>query len=197
MRVSPLRRLIFIAVVVVALAGIYGVTRISHPASKAARPAAASRVDVSSAIRVCPAPGSAGATASGLAVAAAPGSASQGSAVVTSLSPSGSSSAGPALATLTRPGVLQVSAVPVAPALTAAEQVGQAGSSPSVTTNPARGGVQVSATGALAQGLEVEQTAPGGLVTAQCGAPGTSFWFAGPGQKSAGTIELYLANTGS
>ena len=51
---------------------------------------------------------------------------------------------------------------------------------------PARGGVEVEATGAMAQGLEVEQTGPGGLVTAQCGAPGTSFWFVGPGQASAG-----------
>ncbi len=49
----------------------------------------------------------------------------------------------------------------------------------------------------MAQGLEVEQTGPGGLVTAQCSAPGTSFWFVGPGQASASTIELYLANTGS
>jgi hypothetical protein len=48
----------------------------------------------------------------------------------------------------------------------------------------------------MAQGLEVEQTGPGGLVTAQCGAPGTTFWFVGPGQATAGTIELYLANTG-
>jgi hypothetical protein len=196
MRLGRYRRLVFIAVVVLVLAGIYGMTRISH-SPKAARPAAASRVDVSTAVRVCPAPGSAGPTASALAVAAVPGSATAGSAVVTPLSPVGAASAGPALATLTKPGVLQASAVPVAPALTAAEQAGQAGSSPAVRTQPARGGVQVSATGALAQGLEVEQTAPDGLVTAQCTAPGTNFWFAGPGQKSAGTIELYLINTGS
>ena len=49
----------------------------------------------------------------------------------------------------------------------------------------------------MAQGLEVEQTGPGGLVSAQCSAPGTSFWFVGPGQASASTIELYLTNTGS
>ena len=49
----------------------------------------------------------------------------------------------------------------------------------------------------MAQGLEVEQTSTRGVVTAQCGAPGTSFWFVGPGQASAGTIELYLMNTGS
>jgi Family of unknown function (DUF5719) len=196
MSAGRFRRVIFAAVVVVVLAGIYGATRIHHPASKPGRPAAASRLDVSSAIRVCPAPGSAGPTASALAVSAIPGSAKAGSAVVTALSPVGSSSAGSALATLKQPGILQASAVPVAPALTAAEQAGQPGSSPSVSTQPGQGGVEVSAAGALAQGLEVEQTGPGGLVTAQCGAPGTSFWFAGPGQKSVATIELYLTNTG-
>src|SRR5215469_1733821 len=191
------RRLVFIVLVVLVLAGIYGIARIGHPATTSARHAAAGRADVSSAVRICPAPGSAGATASGLAVAAVPGSATTGSAVVTPLSPLGSTSAGAALATLRRPGVLQTSSVPVAPALTAADLAGQPGSSAGVRTQPARGGVQVSATGALAQGLEVEQTGPDGLVTAQCSAPGTSFWFAGPGQKSVGTIELYLTNTGS
>ncbi len=66
-----------------------------------------------------------------------------------------------------------------------------------MTTQVGRGGVEVNATGAIAQGLEVEQTSPGGVVTARCGAPGTDFWFVGPGQASAGTIELYLMNTGS
>lgn len=196
MNVGSFRRVLLPVVVVLALAGIYGLGGIHHHVRTAARPAAAGRVDVSSAIRVCPAPGSAGPTASALAVAAVPGTATAGSAVVTGLSPAGSASAGPVLATLTRPGVLQEAAVPLAPPLTAAEQAGQAGSSPAVRTQAARGGVLVSATGALAQGLEVEQTGAGGLV-AQCGAPGTNFWFAGPGQKSAATIELYLANTGS
>ena len=191
------RRLGFVVLVGLVLAGIYGIARTGHPATKSARVAAASRAVVSSAVRICPAPGSAGPTASGLAVAAVPGSATTGSAVVTPLSPLGSTSAGAALATLTQPGVLQTSSVPVAPALTAADLAGQPGSSPGVRTQPARGGVQVSATGALAQGLEVEQTGPDGQVTAQCGASGTSFWFAGPGQKSVGTIELYLTNTGS
>jgi len=197
MSAGQLRRVALAVVVVVVLAGIYGLARIGHPASRAARSAGASRVEVSRAVRVCPAPGSAGPTASALAVAAAPGSATTGSAIVTGLSPVGSTSPGIVLATLTRPGVLQASPVSLAPALTPAEQAGQAGSSPGVRTQAARGGVQVSATGALAQGLEVEQTGPGGLATAQCSAPGTSFWFAGPGQKSAATIQLYLSNTSS
>jgi len=198
MSVGKYRRIAFAVLVVLVLAGIYGAARIHHPVGKSAHPGAAGRVDVSSAIRVCPAPGSAGPTASSLAVAAVPGSAKAGSAVVTPLSPAGSSSPAPALGTLKQPGVLQASGVPIAPELTAAEQAGQPGSSPSVSTEAGRGGVQVTATGALAQGLEVEQTVPGGgLVTAQCISPGTNFWFAGPGQKSADTIELYLMNTSS
>jgi Family of unknown function (DUF5719) len=197
--VGRFRRVIVGVVVVLVLAGIYGLARISHPASKAARAhaTAASRLEVENAVRVCPAPGSTAPTSSAVAVAAVPGSAKAGSAVVTALSPAGSTSAGAAVATLKQPGVLQVSDVPVAPALTAAEQAGQPGSSPSVSTQAGQGGVQVNATGALAQGLEVEQTGPSGLVTAQCGAPGTNFWFAGPGQKPAATIELYLTNSGS
>jgi len=57
--------------------------------------------------------------------------------------------------------------------------------------------VAVSASGAMAQGLEVEQTGPGGVVASQCGTPGTDFWFLGPGQQSAGVIDLYLMNAGS
>src|SRR5579875_2763630 len=52
------------------------------------------------------------------------------------------------------------------------------------------------ATGAMAQGLEVEQTGPHHVPTAVCGAPGTDFWFVGPGEHSAAHIQVYLMNTG-
>ncbi|HEX3389648.1 MAG TPA: DUF5719 family protein [Streptosporangiaceae bacterium] len=184
---------------VVVLAGIYGLARISHPSVAASRSATVSREDIVTAVRACAAPGSAGPTASSIALAAIPGSAATGSAVITPLVPGSGTSAPPVAATLSRPGFLQTARIPVAPPLTAAERVGQAGSSASVRTYPGRGGVLVTASGALAQGLEVEQTGPGsgGLATAQCSAPGTNFWFAGPGQKSAATIELYLTNPGS
>ena len=55
----------------------------------------------------------------------------------------------------------------------------------------------IQASGSMAQGLEAEQTTSGGLATAQCQAPGTDFWFVGPGQKSAANIQLYLMNTGA
>ena len=195
------RRPIFAVLVILALAGIYFLPASRHPAA-AARLAAqraveSSRATVSSAVRVCPAAGSAAPTTASVAVTAIPASASGGSAVVTRLTPGGSTTAGAVLATDTRPGVLQISSVAAAAPLSQAEQTGQPGSSPGVSTSAGRGGVQVQATGAMAQGLEVEQTSPGGLVTAQCGTPGTSFWFVGPGQTPAGRIELYLANTGA
>jgi hypothetical protein len=126
-----------------------------------------------------------------------PASSAAGHAVITRLIPAGSASPGPVVATDSQPGVLQVAAVKAAAPLTKAEQAGQPGSSPSVTTQDGQGGIAVNAVGSMAQGLEVEQTGPGGLVTAQCGAPGTNFWFLGPGQVTGGTIELYLMNAGS
>lgn len=192
------RRLWFAGFVVLALAGIYGAAGLRHPAPAAGfATAKPSRASVTSAIRACAAPGSAGVTSGSLATAAVPASAPAGSAVVTRLVPGGSPTPGQAVATITRPDLLQFTAVKTAPALSKALQAGQPGSSPKVRTNAARGGVQVSATGAMAQGLAVEQTGPGGRVTAQCGSPGTSFWFVGPGQTSAADINLYLMNTDS
>jgi hypothetical protein len=197
--VSRLRygRPIFAALVVLILAGLYFAAGAGHHAAAAAHAGRPVRVTVSTAQRVCAAPGSAAPTKGGVAVTAVPGSSASGSAVITPLVPGGSSSPGATATTLTKPGVLEVRGVRTAAPLTAAEQAGQAGSSPGVTTQAGRGGVEVSATGAMAQGLEVEQTGPGGLVTAQCTAPGTNIWFLGPGQQSAATIELYLMNTGS
>ena len=60
---------------------------------------------------------------------------------------------------------------------------------PSATTvvfTAIRGGVVVQASGSLAQGLDVEQTAGASLPTAACASPGTDFWFAGPGSAPPG-----------
>jgi hypothetical protein len=192
------RRLLFALFVVLALAGVYGVAGLRHPAPASATKGggrSAGQAAVTSALRACAEPGSAGVTAGSLAVASMPGSASGGSAVATRLVPGGSSNPGQAVATVTQPGVPHVVTVKAAPPLTKNLAAGQPGSTPQVTTTAGRGGLVVDATGAMAQGLEVEQTGPGGLVTAQCGTPGTSFWFVGPGQTSAADIQLYLMNT--
>lgn len=193
-------RLLFALLVVVALAGIYEGAGSIHPAAAAgggqqATATRAARATVSTAVRLCPAPGSG--TTGSVAVTAFSGAGSGGSAVVSALTPAGSPTTGAVVATAKQPGTLHVFRVPAAAPLTSAEQAGQAGSTPDVTTAAGRGGVQVSASGAMAQGLAVDQTGPGGLVTWQCGTPGTNFWFLGPGQQTAGTIELYLMNAGS
>jgi hypothetical protein len=182
--------------VAMALVAEFGLATVSHPTTVAAgtRPPASGRVPVSSAVVACPAPGSAGATASGLALAAV--STGTGQAEVARLSPAGSPASPAALSVLTQPSRLSLVSVPAAPALgrglapqsTAATAAG-------VPTGAGRGGVMIEASGAMAQGLEVEQTSSGGMATAQCQGPGTDFWFVGPGQKSVADIQLYLMNT--
>ncbi|HEY8479584.1 MAG TPA: DUF5719 family protein [Spirillospora sp.] len=56
------------------------------------------------------------------------------------------------------------------------------------------------ATGAMAAGLEAEQTThwnrgpDRGLAGARCAVPGTDHWFVGPGPDSADELDLYLTN---
>jgi Family of unknown function (DUF5719) len=193
------RRPLFAVLVLVVLGGIYAVAGVGHPGA-AVRPAGTARpvsVPVDSAVRVCPAPGSTGVTASSVVLAAVPGTATAGKAVITRLTPQGSAGPGPLVGTVTKPGLLQFASVSTAAPLPKNLRAAQPGSSSAVTTQAGRGGVVVTATGAMAQGLEVEQAAPGGIATAQCEAPGTSFWFVGPSQATASNIELYLMNTGS
>ncbi len=189
-------RLLFAAFIVLALAAVYGVAGLRHPVPAAGyAEAKAGHAPVISAIRACPAPGSAGVAAGSLVTAAVPATAPAGTAVVTRLVAGGSATLGPMAASVSQPDESQTTAVKTAPRLPKSLQASQPGSSPGVSTQTGRGGVEVNATGAMAQGLAVEQTGPGGITTAQCGSPGTSFWFVGPGQSSAADIELYLMNT--
>ena len=204
------RRVIFAALVIAVLAGIYVAAGTSHRAAASGSSGQVEKAAVSTAVRVCAAPGSSSPTSASVAVAAVPSSSASGasattsgsattngSAVISPLVAGGSQTALPAAATVTKPGVLQITDIKTAPALTKAQQASQAGSSQDVTTQDSRGGVEVSATGPMAQGLEVEQTSATGLVTAQCGTPGTNFWFLGPGEASSATIDLYLMNISS
>jgi hypothetical protein len=181
---------------------------------------------VTSAIRACPAPGSGGVTSGSVAstalastsqastsqagtAAASPATPASGTAVISRLTPAGTP--GPTLTTLSTPGILNLTSVPAAPAVPAAPPAPSsspsagtgtgtgtgAGTNTAVPASPGRGGVVVQATGAMAQGLEVEQAGPDGLVTLQCPAPGTDFWFIGPGITTAAHLDVYLMNTGS
>jgi hypothetical protein len=177
-------RLVLALLVIVALAAIFGLASVSRPGAVTAGPrsSAPAQATVSTAIRACPAPGSAGANASSVALVADAG---------------GASSAPAPVRVLSQAGQLALVNVPTAPAaprgLTSGTSSAPVGST--VPTQPARGGVMVQATGSMARAFEAEQANPGGLSTAQCLAPGTDFWFVGPGQRSASNIQLYLMNT--
>ena len=201
MRIPAAGRFSLFGLVVLALAALFGVAWLSKPATVSAGqqppPQAPSVATVSGGARACPAPGAPGSRGTGVAVIAAarprPG---PGQATVTRLGAAGAvgstGNPGSPLARLSRPGTLSVTGVPAAHAGSTGSQAGH-GSQPA--SEP--GGVAVQATGSMAQGLAVEQTGPGGTITAACPSPGTSFWFAAPGQQQSPVIKLYLMNTDS
>ncbi len=188
-------RYVLAVLLILAVGAEFGVAVESHPVALAAgTPAAVSaRAMVTSVVRACPAPGSAGPTAGGIAAATA--SAGTGQAQVSRLSPVGAAAPGPVVTTITTPGQVVQAAIPAAPVVGRSPPAGTSSPVGQVAAGPARGGVMVQATGAMARGLEVEQTGPDGVVTARCGGPGTDFWFVGPGQHSVADIQLYLMDT--
>ena len=210
-------RLLSGGAVVVGLAAVYGIGTAASPATigSSIQLGHLTRAPVSSAIWACPAPGSDGVTAGSVATTALPGKSAGGSAAISRLSGTGTTTTGAPVHTLTAPGVLALSPVSTAAAVPAVTAPAPAGAShggtgkgtggaaassspaagPAVATTPGRGGVVVQATGAMAQGLEVEQVGTDGMETAQCSTPGTDFWFVGPGVTSASQVELYLMNT--
>ncbi len=112
-------RVLFAAVVVVLLGGLYALAGLRHPiaVSAGSTPAAPRSVPVTSVTRVCPAPGTQFSRGGGIAVMASPGSqstgsqgtgssgpVSSGSAVVTRLAGQGGSTAGPAVFRITKAG---------------------------------------------------------------------------------------------
>ena len=59
-------------------------------------------------------------------------------------------------------------------------------------------GSVVTATGAMAQGVEAEVANSSGMASVRCGEPGSDVWFVGPGQQDgAGRIQLDLLNVDS
>jgi len=182
--------------VVMAVAAEFGLASVSHSAAitDGQQAPGQPRVAVSTVVRACPGPGSVGATASAVALAAA--STGTGQAKVTRLTPAGAATAPAPLHVLTQPGRLSVLNVPQAPVLARGlARQSTTATAAGVPTGAGRGGVMIQASGAMARGLEAEQTNAGGLATAECQGPGTDFWFVGPGQKSAANIQLYLMNT--
>jgi Family of unknown function (DUF5719) len=188
-------RIVLGVAVILALGGIYGLGGLKHSAALAAGPAVppVRPATVTSVTRACAAPGWAGGAGGGIALMAAPTGAGSGQATVNRLAAAGSATSGDTLFSVAKPGFVQLKGVSTDAGKAArAQQV----SGQTIATTPVRGGVVVHATGAMAQGLEVEQTAAGGLPTASCGSPGTDFWFMGPGQHTVSRIELFLMNPG-
>jgi Family of unknown function (DUF5719) len=191
-------RFVLALLMLVAVGAELAVASSSHPVAVVAgtRAPSPARAAVSSVVRACAAPGSTGPTAGGIAVATA--SAGTGKAEVSRLSPVSSPTPGAPLRVLTVPGRLARPVIPVARVIHSgsAKSAKAAAASP-IPAGPARGGVMIAATGAMARGLEVEQTGPDGLATARCGEPDTDFWFVGPGRASVASIQLYLMDTDS
>ena len=202
-------RVLFAAVVVVVLGGLYALAGLRHPISLSAgsAPTAPRSLPVTSVTRVCPAPGAPFSRGGGIAVMASPASQATGSqtagsqgagvAVVTRLAGLGRSTAGPAVLSITKPGTPRLATVSLD--RTARAQTAPKGkpAATRVVSTAVRGGVVVQASGALARGLDVEQTSGTNLPSAACSSPGTDFWFAGPGQRTVGRIQVYLMNAGS
>jgi Family of unknown function (DUF5719) len=184
-------RAVQLVVLVVAVAAAAGLAVLRHTVTFAAsgpvpRPRAA---PVNTVLRACAAPGLAGAPAAQVALIAGPGPSGPGRAVVSPLGVP----AGAPLASLTQPGTLSVTTVhPATVPRKKAPPPAPAGQP--VATVPAAGGVVIQGSGSMARGLEAEEITAGGKVSARCDAPGTDFWFVGPGAFTASHIQLYLSN---
>lgn len=194
MKIPAANRFTVLALVVLALVALAAVAWLSKPVTvSAGQQAAVPRTaPVSVGMRACPSPGSPGSRAAGVAVLAAGGGSGPGQAAVSRLSVTGGAAA--PLRRISESGALSLTGVPTAPG--ASHAPSSPGTNKSALAVGRPGGVMVQAAGSMARGLEAEQTA-GGVATARCGGPGTDFWFAVPGQQSAGTIELDLMNVDS
>ncbi|HET9893637.1 MAG TPA: DUF5719 family protein [Streptosporangiaceae bacterium] len=186
-------RIILAVLVVVALAALDGLAGLVKPLvlARASQAGQQAKLDVTSAMIGCPAPGSAGTTGGGIAIANVPSGVGAGQASLTELN---QGKPGTHVGTVPRPGQLTVEKVKAAPPVPRKRVVTEKMAGGRVPTGPARGGLIVAARGDNAQGLDVEQLGPGGQPTARCEPAGSDFWFLSPGSAKL-HISLYLMNT--
>jgi hypothetical protein len=158
------------ALVLVALLAIYGAASIPRPDARAAR-ARAEPAPVNSAVAVCPDPAARGGAAARVSAITPPTSRKGGHAEIKDTAD------GTVVTTLTAPGTSWYR-----------------------DTKGAAGPYTIRAGGALAGGLEVEQTTAAakgrdkGLAGVRCAAPAADLWFLLPGPAEAKSIDLFLAN---
>jgi hypothetical protein len=191
-------RMIMAFLVLLALAGLYGIAGLSRAVTvTASTPGGpAGRLPVTSALLACPAPGSGAPTGGNIAEASVPARTGSGQVALTPLHLPASARPVTTVSTSPQPGQLTIKTIhpaPVAPAKKAAMPAMAGGLVP---TRLATGGLIISATGADAQGFDVEQLGPAGEPTARCQVPGSDFWFMGPETTKLNT-ELYLINADS
>ena len=189
-------RFILAFLVVLALAGLYGVAGLSRAVliTAAVKPAhTVGRLQVSSALVGCPSPGLGVPTGGNIAVASAPARKGSGQLALTPLHLVTSTRPVTTVSSAPQPGQLVVKTVHQAPVVKKAKSSMPAMAGGAVPTSLANGGLLVAATGSDAQGFDVEQLGPGGEPTARCQSPGSDFWFVGPETTKLHT-ELYLIN---
>ncbi|MGH3260860.1 MAG: DUF5719 family protein, partial [Trebonia sp.] len=175
-----MRRLALPGAVLLALAVVFVVSWATLPASGQATAQASRQVAVTSVTRSCPpsAPGAGTASISmvGLSARSAAGTATFSEIPATPASGNGSAAAGKKSKPIT---------------------VSTPGTATTVRS-PGHGGTAVSATGAMAEGFEAEQTDASGTGLVSCTHPGSDMWFVGTGQAAgASAVWLYLMNTGN
>jgi hypothetical protein len=202
------------AIVIVAIAALFGLAWASRPAAGRVESATAKAhmASVTSAMRSCPS-----LPRGRVAVFAAPAQTAQGQAALGQAAQAQAARGGRArvisvpTTTIAVPG----SAAKAAPSRRATplttlstparlwlSGAGAGGAMRSVLARQA-GAVTIDASGPMAQGLDAEQTyyppngSAGSVTGVQCAQPGTDFWFVGPGQTRAGNIRVYLVNPDS
>jgi Family of unknown function (DUF5719) len=190
-----IRRLAIPGAVALALALLYlAAWKVAGPGngSPSAATGTGKVVTVSAAARTCPPPGPDTGVAH-IAMIAVPGH--QGQQV------SGSATAGSA----------RLSALPFGAGAASGAGTAQPGATPPVTVSgpgaltvtavpaPAKyGSTTVTATGAMAQGLEAEVSTGQGMGTVTCAHPGSDMWFIGTGAATGAPVtRLYLMNAGT
>jgi hypothetical protein len=189
-------RFILAFLIVLALAGLYGVAGLSKAVlvTAATKPAATvGQLPVSSALVACPSPGLGLPNGGNIAEASAPGSTGSGQVALTPLHLATKAHPVTTTSTAPQPGQLTIKTIRQAPVAKNVKSAMLSMAGGAVPTSLANGGLIVSATGSDAQGFDVEQLGPGGQPTARCASPGSDFWFVGPETTKLRT-QLFLIN---
>jgi hypothetical protein len=180
--------------VLVAITALYGIAGFSRPMVLGRAPAGGSpgQLTVDSALVGCPAPGSGGSTGGAVAQVSAPAPGTARGQVTLGVADQPAGAKG-IRTTTPSPGQLSVDSVAKGPFLPVKLLTLPPMAGGLVPTTRGRGGLSLMAVGADAQGFDAEQLGPDGLPTARCLAPGSDFWFIGPGSPKLHD-ELYLLN---